>query len=296
MKRFRRNPQASTGGRGPVRWIRRHWRLSALAVALVVVVVGPGFTATQPSFFQRFATLGPYYETWSASTHANVTCQHCHVAPGLVPQATYGVRMVGEIWMSLLPSDREPNVLATPSNDACGKCHVDLRTVSAAGDLRIPHVAHTEALGVACVVCHDGHMVHRTDQALPATPRMATCLTQCHDGQTAKENCDACHTEKPIPDNHLEDGWLISHSEAEATFDCTGCHKWRDDWCSDCHQSRRPASHLSADTPSEWRKVHGDAVSERRNCEACHEGQFCIECHGEVPQMNLDPALQLITR
>jgi uncharacterized Fe-S cluster protein YjdI len=56
----------------------------------------------------------------------------------------------------------------------------------------------------------------------------------------------------------------------------------------DCHADR-PQSH-----GDDWRAVHGERVAEHRSCEACHIGAFCVRCHGEVPRLNYDPALELV--
>lgn len=277
--------------RATIAWTRRHWRIAAVAAALVLFVAGPGYTATQPQFYERFERLGTYYETWVASTHANVPCQRCHVSPGTIAQTGYNFRMVGEIYLSLLPLDREPDTLGGPPNAACNECHIDLRAVSPSGDLLIPHAAHVDILKIDCVECHGAMMVHNADPTTGVAPRMEGCLT-CHDGEKAKADCNACHLEKGLPDTHQEADWLVVHSEARDEVDCTPCHGWRDDWCAECH-SRRPESHGSAANPSDWRKRHREVIESRRNCESCHEGAFCIECHGEVPLLNFDPALTI---
>lgn len=285
---------AGRGMRAVVAYARRYWRAALLLVVFSVLVLGPGYTANQPSFYERFEGLGAYQATWANSTHANVPCQSCHVDPGPVAQSIYAVRMAGEAYLALLPALREPATLSTPPTAACNRCHVDLRSVSPAGDLLIPHTAHVDALGVDCIVCHVGELVHNADPAISTTPRMATCLT-CHDGQTADEACDACHTEKGIPANHQEPTFIVDHAERQSEIDCQSCHAWREDWCRECHE-RRPRSHGTGANPSEWRAAHRDVVAARapRNCEACHEDSFCIECHGELPPGNYDPAVELV--
>jgi len=37
-------------------------------------------------------------------------------------------------------------------------------------------------------------------------------------------------------------------------------------------------------------------VKVHRDCEVCHTGSFCINCHGDVPQLNFDPNLKLVTQ
>jgi hypothetical protein len=137
-----------------------------------------------------------------------------------------------------------------------------------------------------CVECH-GYLVHEKSATGKNTPTMAACL-RCHDGDTAKNACTACHTEKAAPDSHKAASWTIVHAEQGKDPQCVKCHAWTKNWCVDCH-SRRPRSH-----GGNWRATHGDRAVKQRSCEACHKASFCIRCHGEVPQANFDPALKLV--
>ena len=220
-----------------------------------------------------------------ADPHAEVGCQDCHVAPTPLARTGYRLLMVGQAYLSSFgPS--APDVFASPRNDACLVCHNDLRTVSPKGDLQIPHRAHVDILKMECVECHD-YLVHELNPSGAHTPTMSGCL-RCHDGDRAKDTCTACHTGKAAPENHRAPDWPVVHAEKAADPACDSCHRWTDDWCADCHR-RRPASH-----GDDWRAVHGDRVKVRRGCEACHEGPFCERCHGEYPQVNIDPQLELV--
>jgi len=282
---------AGRGVRRSGAFVARHWRAALVVAAIVIFAVGPGFTASRPEFYKRFEKLTPYYESWMASQHARVNCQSCHVAPEVLDQAVYHAAATGEIYLSLLPLGREPNLLPRPTNEACESCHIDLRTVSPSGDLNIPHRAHVDKLKVACVTCH-ADLVHAAGTDESTKPRMQTCL-RCHDGVTAKSECNACHREKDRPESHGAKDWLVVHPERQNQEDCAKCHGWNDAWCAECH-SNRPESHGSGDKPAVWRAAHGKAVEDRRNCEACHQAAFCERCHGEVPQLNYDATLKLV--
>jgi hypothetical protein len=156
--------------------------------------------------------------------------------------------------------------------------------VSPNGDLQIPHRAHVNVLKMECVQCHD-YLVHELNPQGDHLPTMEGCL-KCHDGNTAKATCTACHTRKAAPDSHRASDWLIVHAQKATDPECDSCHKWTDEWCADCH-AVRPRSHTK-----EWRASHGEQVKQHRNCEACHDGEFCVRCHGEVPKDNFDPALK----
>ena len=257
-----------------------------VVLALLAFVIVPGYFAAQPAFLQRYAGLSSAHQTWAESTHAKIACQRCHVAPTFAAQAGYDARMLGEFYLSLVRPDREPAAFGTPSNAACESCHLDLRTVSPSGDLNIPHRAHVSVLELDCNDCHN-FLVHEKSPEGKTTPSMAGCLT-CHDGETAKADCSACHTDKHQPETHLPASWLVEHPAEVVDDECNACHDWTANWCSDCH-AKRPVSHVA-----EWRALHGAQVKDRRNCEACHEGPFCDRCHGEVPSVNLDPALQIV--
>ncbi len=258
--------------------------IAVLAVLLLGVL--PGYLATRPAFYDHVPALTEEYEAWSTSTHLEAGCEACHVPPTTIAQTTYRVRMVGEFYLSLVFRSREPQVFATPTNEACLACHSDLRTVSPRGDLQIPHRAHVSILEMECVECHN-YLVHELSPEGKHVPPMVECL-RCHDGDAAKDACTACHTEKAAPESHANEDWLVEHAEQADDPECITCHKWAENWCVDCH-SQRPQSH-----GSDWRAAHGAQVEIHRNCEACHEGPFCIRCHGEVPQLNFDPGLTLV--
>jgi hypothetical protein len=64
---------------------RRRLVIAGIAVlAVLLLVVLPGFLATRPGFFGRVPGLGVKYETWSTSTHSEAGCESCHVPPNAV--------------------------------------------------------------------------------------------------------------------------------------------------------------------------------------------------------------------
>lgn len=277
---------ASAAQRGRPSFGRRGWAVVAAVVALLVVVGLPAYLATRPGFFARFPALKAQYAPWAASTHAEVACQECHVRPDALARASFTARMTAEFYATLLATGKAPDVFATPSDAACLVCHSDLRTVSPEGDLRIPHRAHVSILKMHCVTCHD-FLVHEKSPEGRHTPTMSGCL-RCHDGDKARNACSACHTEKAAPATHRQADWLRVHGAATVDAACEKCHAWSDDWCARCH-AQRPRSH-----GTDWRAVHGRQVAAHRDCETCHEGPFCVRCHGEVPALNLDPKQRLI--
>jgi cytochrome c nitrite reductase small subunit len=258
----------------------------AIASALVLLAIVPGYLASRPDFFARYPALSSRYAPWTVSAHAGTPCDACHVRPGLLGRTAYRLRMVGEFYVSLVSRSRAPDVFAVPTDEACLVCHSDLRTVSPKGDLKIPHRAHVTILKMRCVECHR-YLVHEKSPEGKRVPPMAACL-KCHDGDKAKSACSTCHTQKAAPASHKAADWLVDHGGQTADAACQKCHRWAKDWCADCH-SQRPRSH-----GADWRAAHGGRVAAHRGCEACHAGTFCIRCHGEVPKLNHDPALGLV--
>ena len=258
--------------------------LTLVAVAFFVAL--PGYIGSRPEFFRRYASMQSQHESWSASTHAGVACERCHVAPERLAQSAHRVRMLAEFYASIVLPGRQPDLFGKPGNDACEQCHRDIRQASPSGDLKIPHRAHVQVLKLDCVHCH-AYSVHSTNPEGTHSPRMATCL-ECHDGRKAKRECSACHTAKDAPESHRAGGWLVEHAGKRQDAECQSCHAWTQDWCSDCH-ARRPESHSG-----KWRSTHRDAVAKHRNCEACHREDFCVRCHGELPRQNFDPGLSYV--
>ncbi len=261
-------------------------RLAIAVVAITVFVLIPAYIATRPAFMERYPSTEVQYESWTTSVHAQVNCQSCHIPPNTAAQAGYSLRMVGQFYLQALPISQNPDLLKTPGDPACSSCHIDLRAVSPSGDLNIPHKAHVDELKIACIECHE-FLVHETNPQGEHTPTMERCL-KCHDGKTAKDECEACHNEKGAPLSHKATDWKIIHPDKQQEEDCESCHKWTENWCAQCH-STRPRSHAV-----DWRATHRDAVKQHRSCEACHEGSFCEKCHGLVPQLNFDSALKLV--
>jgi hypothetical protein len=277
-------PDEPTGSARSIR--RRQLALAGVVVlALLVLIVLPGYLAQRPGFWGRFPSLSSKYKPWTTSTHAKVSCEQCHIPPGIVARTGYRARMVGEFYLSVIFRTRVPK-FGTPTNEACLVCHSDLRSVSPKGDLKIPHRAHVTVLKMQCVQCHN-YLVHEKNAAGKHDPAMTGCL-RCHNGDTAKNSCTTCHTAKATPATHKAADWDIIHAQqaAEPNAPCEKCHAWTKNWCADCH-ARRPRSHTA-----DWRTTHGAQVSKHRSCEACHRAEFCIRCHGELPMANFNPALK----
>ncbi len=186
-----------------------------------------------------------------------------------------------------------------------------LSTVYGDGDrdkIIFPHAFHVEDMEVACDDCHS---TVSTSTALThdLLPTMDRCL-ECHDGDTASEDCEVCHTNADEPDTYgwqPTDGLLFPHQLHVPKNDCAECHPaiaaaealqirqtpsmqqcmschatpLSDSGCYQCHRSlegKLPANH-----DLNWSKTHGlSAVGGASDCSSCHQEQDCESCHAAI--------------
>lgn len=156
------------------------------------------------------------------------------------------------------------------------------------------HSLHVDDMEIACEECHAG--VREADgPSWSIFPEMDLCL-ECHDGDTADDACEYCHTN---PDDALafSESWTTSglgfshSSHLTESDDCSKCHSYIDDddevgfpnvWnesdCQACHMDLDdgPKNHNLA-----WMEIHGSEInsSTENNCALCHTNNSCEECH-----------------
>jgi hypothetical protein len=244
--------------------------LGALLVALLVL---PGVSTIQPQYYERYPQLRDAITHWEDSTHSRMSCLSCHVEPGVWSHLVFGFESVPAFYSQLVTGPRATNLLGAPSTEACLKCHTLARSVSADGDVLIPHRAHIEILEIECVACHV-ELVHYENELGLNRPPMTMCMESCHDGERAGDECEKCHTRKNVPEDHLQPQWLEIHREESDKQDCGTCHAWTTDFCDQCHQER-PRSH-----EGNFKKLHAQrAADNSEGCTFCHEEQYCLRCH-----------------
>lgn len=214
--------------------------LAILAGAAVLGGVAVPLT-NHPKFCASCHNIRPSYESWTASTHKEVTCVACHVRPGIEgfihDKAWAGTKDVA-IYLFGTPTDPH-NLQATVSSEVCLGCHRAILRVSeiAARDLPPPvkdvglvmsHRKHMEAFakrekGEGCTTCHS-RVVHDTPiKGYPvAIPR----------GHVAADK-------QPYLPNH-PDGTVL---RGKALADCFRCHDGKTEHegnvlsrkCETCH-------------------------------------------------------------
>jgi hypothetical protein len=245
----------------------------AVAVAAVLLAL-PVVSVLTPDYYRRYPALGPRMDHWSISTHSRFSCIECHVEPGIDGFLSFAAKAVPAFYSQLAQGPTDTNLLKAPGRRSCQQCHTTYRSVSAGGDLLIPHRAHVGVLGIDCVVCHKD-LVHSLNRRGYNRPEMETCLKVCHDGDKATRQCVKCHTRKQTPASHLQKDWLEVHGKMAESKECGTCHDWTPGYCAECHR-RRPVSHAG-----NWKKDHGPVAKARgEGCIVCHGGEkFCKGCH-----------------
>jgi hypothetical protein len=165
----------------------------------------------------------------------------------------------------------------------CTTCHYAVPASTSLTNLTLPRM-------IDCVDCHD------TNKNIPAEFRMTNCQT-CHIDKE-EGGAPASHTRYVKPDFHTES--FRSHHEAESSAPgakCFVCHQNVQtantrqvayNQCIGCHLVMRPASHTAR-----WRDdLHGKyAAFDREQCSLCHQTDYCVRCHNELPNSHVPLAL-----
>lgn len=155
------------------------WAAVAL-VAGAATLVGVGIHLTNsPRFCATCHTVAPSYESWTRSSHKDVTCVDCHVR-GTVTGWIHDKAYAGtkDVFKTLFGLATDPhNLNATVYSEMCVACHREILRVSEVAPRDLPppvrevglvmsHRKHMEAFakrgqGEGCTTCHS-RVVHET--------------------------------------------------------------------------------------------------------------------------------------
>ena len=156
-------------------------RKALVLVAMLAGAVALGGAAVpltdHPQFCASCHNIRPSYDSWTASSHKDVTCVACHVRPGIegfIQDKAYAGLKDTAIYLFGTPTDAH-NLQAAVSSELCIGCHRAILRVSevAVRDLPPPvkevglvmsHRKHMEAFakrgkGEGCTTCH-ARVVH----------------------------------------------------------------------------------------------------------------------------------------
>ncbi|MDF2534824.1 MAG: NapC/NirT cytochrome c domain protein [Bacillales bacterium] len=259
-----------------------------------------GFTSTsKKEFCQSCHEMKPEHYTLMASSHADVECVDCHSNPGLEEMFKVKIRTINMFSKKLTDRADIPITLKTEVSDkACNKCHkMDKRTVSAQGDIIIPHVKHQKN-HVECVFCHGGvahgkiaerNVIKKSDYSnwdaeigklmmadkSYIKTKMTTC-TICHEARDVSNECTTCHSTGMYPETHKSSDFASSTHGPIARSDIQQCDY--------CHQytTRKPIEVVK--TVKSYQNNGGskdDVVIS--TTQYVFENDFCRDCHSKRP-------------
>jgi len=209
---------------------------------------------------------------WSSSADSSATSSTEASPDAQAPEGLTGVTGGDTSDVSGAPEQVEGEPFRT-----CEVCHPDFLSKpdqTPANDLIFSHQTH---LGneVKCVTCHEPPLGHFDTPA----PMMMACL-QCHEGDTAPNECAKCHRKIDEIAPGLDDPVVHLDPDIFTRESCAKCHDVAT-WCEQCHGVEMPH-------PSNWQDTHPTFVSTRSDtCVKCHQSRdvkFCVTCHGvEMP-------------
>jgi hypothetical protein len=249
------------------------------------------------TFCHKFDPQGVF-----AKFPAHTECAICHSKPGVTPQLTPALDAAGCVGCHTPQEIENPGF--TKNRRLIAQTAVSGKYV----DIKFTHVAHfavKQKFNLDCTTCHYG-IPRSTSLSDLTLPKMVDCVA-CHDtsksisSEFRMSNCQICHADTvaglftPVshirnvkPASHTE-SFRIHHQEAASNPDatCFVCHQnvrpaaEGGNSCMACHTVMKPVSHTAR-----WKDdLHGKyAALDRTTCATCHNADYCIRCHNEVPR------------
>nr|WP_255216635.1 cytochrome c3 family protein [Pseudenhygromyxa sp. WMMC2535] len=202
-----------------------------------------------------------------------VQCKQCHQRIETSALSSQNDLPTGEA-CDTCHGDQHPWTAQTEGPAHCADCHthVDGQRVTATSIIPKPrllfsHEAHI-ARGSDCATCH-GDMKKVGLATLAQLPKEADCLG-CHDGQQASDRCSTCHPSG-------KDGRLLTTVGDDATA-----------------PKLLPRGKGARGAEHDLAFVQDHAAVAKANselCAACHDDEFCMDCHaGPIRPMRLHAA------
>ncbi|HXI04462.1 MAG TPA: cytochrome c3 family protein [Candidatus Saccharimonadales bacterium] len=294
------------GGRGAA----QGWILTAGLIACLAVVAG--WTSieisSRPQFCGSCHIMNPYYESWKRSSHRNIACVECHIAPGVTAEFRKKYEALSMV-VSYFTGTYSTNPWTEIDEAACLRCH-ERRLLAGKelfGDVLFDHSSHLAGLRrgkkLRCTSCHS-QIVQGSHIAVTTS----TCIL-CHfkgvKSNTGTARCTLCHH---VPDKVIQTGTLtMNHADVERYgMECTWCHARPEgsdgavprERCVTCHNDPKRLEKYG-----ETDFLHRMHVTEHKvDCMTCHleiehvskpaiekAAAACSTCHlkGHGPQMDL---------
>ncbi|MFO7901514.1 MAG: cytochrome c3 family protein [Planctomycetota bacterium] len=277
------------------KWQKFRWfasrAVALLAAFLVLGVAFVGFSGwytSRSEFCRSCHIMEPYYASWRASNHSDVSCVKCHFAPG-VAEKVRG-KMLGLVQLATYLSGTEsPRPAAEIPDASCLRsgCH-ETRLLSGRVDfdgIPFDHKPHLERLRrgkkLRCTSCHS-----QIVQGTHMTVTKSSCFL-CHfKDEFFNEGLGACTRCHQIPEEEFDlgGGVKFDHDLAyERGVDCANCH-------GDLIRGNG-AVPLERCTVCHNREDHLDRLDDHVFLHRTHVTEHkvdCIACHLEI-EHSLDP-------
>ena len=234
--------------------------------------------SSQPWFCGSCHIMQPYYRSWTTSTHRNVPCIKCHIAPGIKAEAMTKIQAANMVVKDFTgATTTRPWAEIEDASCLRSGCHSD-RLIQGRVDFKGVRFDHTTHLGevrngmqLHCTSCHS-QIVQGTHIAVTE----GTCFL-CHfkDRPAGKPlgGCIGCHPSPPTVTS--PEGYVIDHAQyVKDRIDCLSCHNQvthgtgaaDEARCVSCHNE--PALLAQFNNPTMLHQVH---VSQHNIA--------CIQCH-----------------
>jgi nitrate/TMAO reductase-like tetraheme cytochrome c subunit len=203
--------------------------LGVLLVAGVLATAGAGWYTSRPEFCRSCHIMEPYYQSWMASTHKDVSCIECHFPPGFGGKVRG--KLLGLVQLAKYVTQSEgPRPAAEIPDASCLRsgCH-ETRLLSGRVDFHGVPFDHAQHLGdlrrgktLRCTSCHS-----QIVQGSHMTVTTSTCFL-CHfkEGRF-NEGLGACTRCHAIPEKAIDlgGGVMFTHELAyQRGVDCANCH------------------------------------------------------------------------
>ncbi len=253
-------------------------------LGIILAAVGTvGFVqvSSQPWFCNSCHIMQPYYQSWTESTHRDIACIKCHIAPGVKAEAMTKIQAANMV-VKYFTGAYGTRPWAEIEDAACLRsgCH-STRLIEGGVDFKGVHFDHAEHLGevrrgmqLHCTSCHS-QIVQGTHIAVTE----GTCFL-CHfkDRPAGKPlaGCTGCHPSPPRVTS--KEGYIIDHPQyVKDRIDCLSCHNEVTHGtgeadrarCVSCHNE--PERLARFDDPTLMHSVH---ITEHNIA--------CVQCHTPI--------------
>ncbi|MGE5179975.1 MAG: cytochrome c3 family protein [Bacteroidota bacterium] len=199
----------------------------ALLFALAIIFMFTSVQVTsQPRFCGSCHIMKPYYESWRHSSHHNIACVECHIAPGVGAEIRKKYEALSMV-VSYFTGTYGTNPWTEVEDAACLRCHERrlLAGKEVIRDVLFDHSTHLSEMRrgktLRCTSCHS-QIVQGSHIAVTTS----TCIL-CH-FKNAKEGegttrCQLCHT---VPSKSYTIGTIrFDHADVSRFgMECRWCH------------------------------------------------------------------------